>query len=259
LQQKRWLGKLFWLYQWKKMQRYEGRVSQRVDHCIAVSETDRQTLRQDYGLTNVSTIDTGVDVTYFANYSATRRPHRMVFTGSMDWMPNEDAILWFARDVLPMIRRRVPEVSLAVVGRRPGSKVIQLSRSAPEIAVTGRVEDVRPYLAEAAVFVVPLRIGGGTRIKIYEAMASGIPVVSTTVGAEGLRVEPGRHILLADTPEAFADAVLWLLFNPSAAAQMATAAKALVTENNDWKIVSRQFAEICRKTMLDRKARADEN
>jgi sugar transferase (PEP-CTERM/EpsH1 system associated) len=259
LQQTSWLGRMFWLYQWKKMRRYEGRVAKQLDCCIAVSEADRKTFQRDYGLTNVSTIDTGVDVDYFASYRATQRPCHLVFTGSMDWMPNEDGILWFVHEILPIIRRRLPEVSLSIVGRRPGRKLVQLGQSAAEITVTGRVDDVRPHLAEAAVFVVPLRIGGGTRIKIFEAMASGVPVVSTTVGAEGLRVEDGRNILLADTPQTFAEAVVKLLSNASTAREIATAARNLVTQSNDWKIVARQFAEICLRTVSNRKARANEN
>lgn len=259
LQQRNWLGKLFWLYQWRKMQRYEGQVSRELDCCVAVSETDKRTFQRDYGLTNVLTIDTGVDVQYFAGVEATRIPNRLVFTGSMDWLPNEDGMVWFVREILPMIHQRVPEVSLAIVGRQPGSRVMQLSNSSPQIMVTGRVDDIRPYLAEGTVFVVPLRIGGGTRIKIFEAMASGIPVVSTTVGAEGLQVQDGRHIYLADAPGAFAEAVIRLLQDPALARGMAAAAKALVTENGDWKIISRQFAEICLKTMLSRKATAHAN
>jgi glycosyltransferase involved in cell wall biosynthesis len=121
------------------------------------------------------------------------------------------------------------------------------------VVVTGGVPDVRPYLAEAEVFIVPLRIGGGTRIKIFEAMASGVPVVSTTVGAEGLVVEHQRHLLFADTAAEFVQAVITLCQNPTLAQRIATAAKTLVTENYDWKIVAQQFAEICHKTRDQRK------
>jgi sugar transferase (PEP-CTERM/EpsH1 system associated) len=259
LQQSNLLARLFWLYQWKKMQRYEARVSRSIDRCVAVSKTDQLTFQRDYGLTNVSAIDTGVDLSYFSAAKAKKLPHRLVFTGSMDWLPNEDAMSWFTREILPKVRQTIPEVSLAIVGRRPGSKIKKLGESDPGILVTGRVEDVRPYLAEGSLFVVPIRIGGGTRIKIFEAMASGIPVVSTTVGAEGLPVQHQHHLLLADSPEDFAQAVITLLRNTGLAAQIAGQAETFVKQNNDWKIVGQQFADICRKAILQRKDSIREN
>lgn len=253
LQQRNWLARLFWLYQWKKMRRYEGSVSRQLDCCIAVSETDKDRFQKDYRLTNVSTIDTGVDVGHFGALERRRVPQRLVFTGSMDWLPNEDGMLWFVREVFPAISQAVPGASLAIVGRRPGRKIQRLSETDPQVIVTGRVEDVRPYLAEGSVFIVPLRIGGGTRIKIFEAMAAGIPVVSTTIGAEGLRVEDGRHLLLANDASTFVQSVITLLRNPDRALQIAGAAKTLVMEKYDWKIISQQFSAICRKTVAHKK------
>lgn len=253
LQQTKLPGRLFWFYQWKKMQRYERRISRDMDCCIAVSETDRETFRRDYQLTNVARIDTGVDVDYFSGASAQRIPHRLVFTGSMDWLPNEDAMVWFVREILPTVTRALPDTSLAIVGRRPTPKVQQLARN-HQVIITGRVDDVRLYLAEGSVFIVPIRIGGGTRIKIFEAMASNIPVVSTTVGAEGLELEDGRHLLLSDDPKSFAQSVIRLLQDRNYAQQLAGSARSLVAEKYDWSIVSKQFATICLHTIKERKA-----
>lgn len=247
-------AKMFWRYQWRKMQRYEGHVCRQVEQCIAVSQTDQHTFETDYGLTNVATVDTGVDVSYFTQQTAARIPKRLVFTGSMDWLPNEEGMLFFIREILPRITPVIPDLSLTIVGRRPSPRLLQVCQSLPQITVTGRVEDVRPYLATGAVFIVPLRIGGGTRIKIFEAMASGIPVVSTHVGAEGLAVVHQQHLLLADTPDDFAQAVITLLQNPEIAQHIATTARVLVAEHHDWKIVTQQFAEICRVTAEQRKA-----
>jgi polysaccharide biosynthesis protein PslH len=243
------LLRAFWRHQWKKMQRYERRVAQELDCCIAVSEKDKLTLQKDYQLTNVATIGTGVDVKYFGVSNRARLPNRLVFTGSMDWLPNEDAMIWFVHEILPSIEPIIPDVSLTIVGRRPRKRVFKLCQRNPRVMVTGRVEDVRPFLAEGSVFVVPLRIAGGTRIKIFEAMASGIPVVSTTIGAEGLAVEHGRHILLADSPTSFAESVIRLLQSPALARELAHSAKTLVAENNDWRVVSQEFADICRETI----------
>jgi hypothetical protein len=127
----------------------------------------------------------------------------MVFTGSMNWMANVDGILWFVKQSLPLIRKHRPECTLAIVGRNPVPEIVQLGQD-PLISITGTVTDVRPHLWNSRISIVPLRVGGGTRLKIYEAMAARIPQVSTTIGAEGLAVHPGQDIQIADTPEEFA-------------------------------------------------------
>jgi glycosyltransferase involved in cell wall biosynthesis len=158
----------------------------------------------------------------------------------MDWLPNEDAMVFFCRDVLPLIRKEEPDVTLSIVGRAPTPAVIALGQK-PGVIVTGRVDDVRPYVRDAAVYVVPLRIGGGTRLKIFEAMAMAKAIVSTTVGAEGLPVIDGTHVRLADEPQAFADAVIELLRDVDRRRALETAARALVLERYDWSAVAGQL------------------
>src|SRR5262249_10951627 len=155
------------------------------------------------------------------------RPFELVFTGSMDWMPNEDAILHFVDRILPLIADQFPKVRLTIAGRAPGPKLQSLSRSNERVRITGRVEDIRPYIAQAAVCIVPLRIGGGTRLKIYEAMAMGKSVVSTSIGAEGLPLEAGKDLLIADDPEQFANAVIGLLRDPDAAMKLGRHARSI--------------------------------
>jgi glycosyltransferase involved in cell wall biosynthesis len=161
----------------------------------------------------------------------------LVFTGSMDWLPNEDAMLFFCRETLPLIRRDEPDVTLSIVGRAPTPAVAALARQ-PGVIVTGRVEDVRPYVRDAAVYVVPLRIGGGTRLKIFEAMAMGKAVVSTSVGAEGLPVAHGEHVWLADDPQAFARAVVDVLRDVKRRRHLEQAARSLVVQRYDWSAVA---------------------
>jgi len=227
------LRRAFERMQYVKMRRFEASACRLFDHCIAVSELDAATLRTAYGLRNVSVILNGVDTDLFAPTQAPTVPGRLVFTGSMDWFPNEDAMHLFASSIWPEIRRRRPHASMAVVGRRPSQALRRLCAD-KGLLVTGEVPDVRPYLAEAEAVVVPLRIGGGTRLKILEAMAMGKPVISSTVGAEGLAVTNGRDILLADEPAEFAEAVARVLTNPGLARSLGARGRELVERTYDW-------------------------
>src|SRR5262249_21774112 len=177
-------------------------------------------------------IPTGVDTEYFAPVTASASEPRLVFTGSMDWLPNEDAMRFFCHEVLPLIRAEEPRTRLAIVGRTPTAAVRALADE--HIEVTGTVADIRPFMRKATVYVVPLRIGGGTRLKIFEAMAMGQAVVSTTVGAEGLPVVDGEHAIIADGPRAFADAVVSLLRDARRRQALAAAARKLVVEHYGW-------------------------
>jgi sugar transferase (PEP-CTERM/EpsH1 system associated) len=223
--------------QWRRMLRFERRTIERFGLVLTVSEADSETFARLYGArlsSRTFVVKTGVDTAYFSPDAHARvRPRHLVFTGSMDWIPNEDAMLHFARSILPAIRRQASDVTLAIVGRAPTPAVQALAAEAG-IEVTGRVEDVRPHIAEAAVYVVPIRVGGGTRLKIFEAMAMGKPVVSTTVGAEGLPVTAGQNIVIEDDPEQFAAAVLHLLGDQERRAAIGREARALVVAQYDW-------------------------
>jgi sugar transferase (PEP-CTERM/EpsH1 system associated) len=225
----------------RRMLRYESRALSRFDLILTVSGTDRDTLRELYGASisaPIHVVRTGVDTAYFHPLPHVPvNPAHLVFTGSMDWLPNEDGIQWFCRDVLPVIKRDVPQVTLSIVGRSPSPAVKSLE-SVPGVRVTGRVDDVRPFIRESAVFVVPLRVGGGTRLKIFEAMAMAKAVVSTTVGAEGLPVTHDRDILLADDAGSFARAVVRLLRDGNERRQLESAARALVAQHFDWSAVA---------------------
>jgi glycosyltransferase involved in cell wall biosynthesis len=160
-------------------------------------------------------------------------------------MPNIDGIDWFVRAVYPKVKQACPHVTLDVVGRRPTLAVQALSQDDPTINVYGSVPDVRPYMATADVFIVPLRIGSGTRLKIFEAMATRLAVVSTTVGAEGLAVEHGRHLLLADSPEDFAESIVSLLNEPAQKQSMGDEGYDLVTQNYTWRSATARLHDLC--------------
>jgi glycosyltransferase involved in cell wall biosynthesis len=238
--------------QWRKSFAYERAACHRFEMVVAVSHEDAEMMRRDYGLEQVADVPTGVDTDYFRpgahgnhNGGVRRIPHNLVFTGSMDWLPNDDAIQYFMREIMPLVKEQVPDMTLTIVGRNPYASLLELSRRDPSVVVTGRVEDVRPYIDEAAAYVVPLRIGGGTRLKIYEAMAMEQPIISTTIGAEGLPVRHGSHLLLADTPQDFAAAVVSVLRNQSLARTLSASAAQLVRAEFGWEQASRKFAEIC--------------
>ena len=256
--------------QWQRMLRFERDALSRFDLVLAVSDADRQTFQRLYpgalrGAVHV--VQTGVDTQYFRPDGEVRshpdagessapggfsRTH-MVFTGSMDWLPNEDGMLYFVREILPLIRRDEPSATLSVIGRAPTPAVKRLADE-PGIEVTGRVDDIRPHVAAGSVYIVPLRIGGGTRLKIFEAMAMGKAVVSTTIGAEGLPVTPGRDIFIEDEPQRFARAVVTLMRDAAARRRLEEAARALVVARYDWSAVARDFedalARVCSKEEL---------
>ena len=176
------------------------------------------------------------------------RATELVFTGSLDWYPNEDAVLHFVDAILPRIRREVPEASLTVAGRNPTPR-LRARAAAAGVRVTGTVDDVRPFVHEAAVFVVPLRIGGGTRLKIFEALAMRKAVVSTTVGAEGLPLTPGEHFLQADDPGDFANHVIELLRAPERRRALGATGRRLVEERYSWAQVAREFEARCEEVV----------
>ncbi|MDT5123037.1 MAG: polysaccharide biosynthesis protein PslH [Acidobacteriota bacterium] len=248
--QRNQLKKVFFYGQWRKAVAYERAASQRFDKIIAVSREDAEVTRRDFGVETVEDAPTGVDTDFFRpSGGIEREPHNLVFTGSMDWLPNEDAIQFFTREVLPLVKKTIPDVTLTVVGRNPFPSLIELGRRDPSIVVTGRVEDVRPYMEKAAAYIVPLRIGGGTRLKIYEAMAMEKPVISTTIGAEGLPVRDGAELLLADTPEAFAEAIVRVLTDEEFARELARRAAETVRAEFGWDKVAAVVAEICERTV----------
>ena len=229
-------------WEWRKMEAAERRYLRLADRVLTVSETDRDAFAAFLDPGKLTMIPTGVDVDYFQPVPVEETPNSLVFTGSMDWLPNEDAIFYFADAILPLIKQQCPEVSLEVVGRSPSRKLQALAETEKSMRLTGWVEDIRPFVARDSICIVPLRIGGGTRLKIFEAMAMGKAVVSTSVGAEGLPVQSGENILLADTPNDFADSVVSLLRDANERRRLGTSARALVQEKYSWPRVAESFA-----------------
>jgi glycosyltransferase involved in cell wall biosynthesis len=238
------LQSLYFCRQAERMFREEARVCRSVRKVITVSESDARTHQELFGLSQVPSVPTGVDLESLTPPVSRPLETDLVFVGSMDWLPNIDGVNYFLDEVLPLIRRRRPACTLAVVGRHPPAALYRRAEGDPNLRVTGTVEDVRPHLWSAAVSIVPLRIGGGTRLKIYESMAARVPVVSTAIGAEGLEIHPPEDIRLADTPAAFAEACLDLLDDAGGRARMAQAAWELVSSRYSWERVAGDFERL---------------
>lgn len=232
----------------RRMIRCEGRFCRAAAHVVSVSPNDTREMKTRFGVERISEVPTGVDTDYFARPRQTRAEWDLVFVGAMDWLPNVDGMRWFTSEVLPIIRARRPGATVAFAGRNPDPAVLDAARRDPLLHVSGTVPDVRPYLWNSLVSIVPLRIGGGTRLKIYEAMAAGVPVVSTPVGAEGLAVTPGTDIRMAQDPASFADHCLALLDSPGARAEQAARAREVVCSNFSWNKVAAVFEDILRNT-----------
>lgn len=234
------MRRLFFHLQARRMSRYERACCRAARRVVAVSAGDATLMASDYGIDGVVTVDTGVDMAAFDRPPVPVAPRAdLIFLGSMDWLPNIDGIRWFVAEVLPIITARRPETTLAIVGRTPTPDVRALETE--RVIVTGTVPDVREWLWGSQVAIVPLRIGGGTRLKIYEAMAAGVPVVSTPVGAEGLDVTDGDTIALAADPREFAAQCLALLSDPGRRSGMAARATALISAHYSWESVAQQF------------------
>jgi glycosyltransferase involved in cell wall biosynthesis len=230
---RRWPGALYSAVQWRRLRRYEARICRRADLVVAVSQADAEALRRIAPSVTPMVVPNGISVATYAGCTA-REPlaqPAFVFTGTMDFRPNVDGVLWFVREVWPRVRAALPEAHFYVVGRRPHPRLAPL-RERPDVVVTGSVPDTRPYIGAARVYVVPLLVGGGTRLKLLESTAMGKAVVSTRLGAEGF---PDREdaMQLADTPAAFARACVRLAQDADARRALEQRARAFAVRY-DW-------------------------
>lgn len=231
-------------YQYLKLRRYEARICRQVDHVVTVSEIDTGLLRNLSGAANITTIPNGVDTAYFQDIGVSRRVHGLVFVGGLSWFPNCDAVRYFCAEVLPRVAAEIPDVTLTIVGKRPDDRIIRDILSNPHVRLTGLVDDVRSAISEAAAYVVPLRIGGGTRLKILDALSMGKAIVSTSVGSEGLDVAHGEHLLVADDPEGFAREVIRVLRDRELARRLGEAGRRLVRQKYEWEIIAKDLDRV---------------
>jgi glycosyltransferase involved in cell wall biosynthesis len=234
--------------QWRKLRSFERRVCRQADRVVCVSEADAIALRQIDPAMTTHVIPNGVDTDFYERDKVTPLdlpPHSLVFTGTMDFRPNVDAMLWFAEEVLPVIKAQMPDVQVYIVGQRPHAR-LDVLRADPAITITGAVDDTRPYISAAGVYIVPLRMGGGTRLKLLEALSLQAPIVSTTLGAEGFEVTNGEQLLLADDPAAFARSIGELLADRTQARALGAAGRSFAAQRYDWRSIVPKFEEVYR-------------
>jgi glycosyltransferase involved in cell wall biosynthesis len=237
------LHRAYFRLQAQRMCNWEKAACNSASHVIAVSDVDQRIMRERFGVRNISAVGTGVDLDYFAAPRDKTLQFDFVFVGSMDWMPNVDGVEWFLSEVFPIVKAAKPDARLAIVGRNPPPTILAKADQT-NVVVTGTVPDVRPFLWQSAISIVPLRVGGGTRLKIFEAMAAGTPVVATAIGAEGLPVQHGSTIQIADTAQDFAAECLRLLANPHQSARISQTALDIVRANFSWERVTRDFEQV---------------
>ncbi len=250
---KRLHAALYSFIQWKKLERYERAICEYADHIVACSDTDANAIMRllQSKIANrkskISIIPNGVDTDFYVpSVEVCAKPLAdlaLVFTGKMDFRPNVDAMLWFCDEILPRIRAEIPLAHVVIVGQKPAPRIAALTTRAG-VQVTGAVPDVRPFIADAAVYVVPLRMGSGTRLKVLEAMAMGKAIVSTARGVEGIELAPDRDAILADDPDAFARAVIGLLRDPDRRRALGQSARALAEAKYDWRKIIPRFEHI---------------
>jgi glycosyltransferase involved in cell wall biosynthesis len=230
--------------QWRKFERFERRAFAAAARVVAVSEDDAQLIRDRFGGRIVDVVDNGIDRAYFEAVQPAPDPRTILFLGSLDWRPNLDAVGLLLNRVFPAVRAAEPSARLRLVGRKPPQALVRRVSDLAGVELHADVPDVRPFLATSGVMVVPLRIGGGSRLKILEAMAAGLPVVSTRVGAEGLELVPGEHYVAADEPEALAAALVASIREPRSARAIAERNRGFVLDRYDWDTLAERLEQV---------------
>lgn len=237
------IRKLYSYLEWKKFERDELANCRAAQRCLVTSDRDKAIFEARLDDTPFEVLANGVDLDFYApDTAAPVTDNVLLFTGTIDYFPNTEGLIFFFEEILPKIRAEVPDVRFVVAGRNPPPSVMRFAEE-PGVTITGAVDDIRPYYRQAKIVVVPLRLGGGTRLKILEAMAMLKPVVSTSVGAEGNEAQDGEHLLLADDPASFAAAVVRLLGDDAERQRLEANGAKLVAETYDWNILVDQLCE----------------
>lgn len=221
----------------RKLASYERVVAPAYDVNLMMSVVDAQLLAGRAPGARTAIVPNGVDTTYFTPGDSREETPAVIYTGGMNMLANRDAVMYFLDAIWPSIVDRVPAVRFFAVGQDPPAELRAMARRDPRVVVTGKVPDIRPFVRQAAVYVIPIRVGGGTRLKVLDAMASGKAIVSTSIGCEGIDVAAGTHLEVADAPASFADTTVRLLGDPTERRALGQSARALVERLYAWPVV----------------------
>jgi glycosyltransferase involved in cell wall biosynthesis len=239
-----WLRRWYIGRQWHKFTRFERRVLAEVERTVAVSDTDARRFKEALDVARVDVVENGVDTAYFQPQARRRDPGRLLFLGSLDWRPNLDGVQLLLQRVFPAVQCAEPSARLCLVGRNPPQSLQRQIAAMPGVELHGNVPDVRPYLADCGMLVVPLRIAGGSRLKILEALASGMPVVSTRIGAEGLCLEAGEELTVAEHIDDLAQVIVNGIRNPAMLQAQAECGREKVLQRYDWDRLADQLEQV---------------
>jgi glycosyltransferase involved in cell wall biosynthesis len=242
--------------EYHRVRRFEERCWNRVQGCVVTSSREEPTVRACAPSTPTAAVPNGVDLEYFAPWTGDVQPNSVVFNATLDYRPNVDAVNHLVEDVWPLVQARSPSAQLWIVGNAPEREAQRLRR--PSIEVLGRVPDVRPYLGGAQVVVVPVRMGGGTRLKVVEALSMAKPMVSTTLGCEGLAVADREHVLIADDADSFAAGILGLFEDPALGRCLGKAGRSLVEESYSWQLAGARLDALYARVVAEDGAPADQ-
>ncbi len=242
--------KAYAFLEWKKFVSFENKQWKLFDEIHVCSDVDKKQMAERMHLDNIQVVPNGVDIDKFKPQDIKINPNRIIYTGLIGWKPNEDAVLYFTKKIYPIIKQNKPDVEFFIVGKNPSNEIKNLSQSDKSITVTGFVDDVIPYICESAVYVVPLRIGSGTRLKILEAMGMGKAIISTSIGCEGIDVTSEDNIIIEDDPVKFANQVLALLNDPEKNKVLGTNAVKFVSSKYDWNIIMNHLNQLIQQVKL---------
>ena len=243
--------KIYLGIQWLKLRSFEQSAMNKFDGCVVVSELDRELLRKMGVKSRLFVVPNGTNTKFFEPNNGKVVENSVLWIGHMDVHTNKDAVLYFWKDIYPILKKKYPQVKMTFVGTAPPKEIADAAQKDPQVKATGFVDDIRPYIDEAAVMVVPIRIGSGTRLKILDAMAMGKAIVSTSVGCEGLNVNDGKDILIADNPEGFSDKTIGLLKTPDKRVELEKNAIELA-KTYDWDLIT-QRQEVAYQDVMERK------